>query len=438
MSSVNTGAWQTFFKAENPRFKNFNSAEDLIGQEELVQEELAKLGYFYGPIDGDWGPRSKAYMRNFQRAHGIQATGEIDDATLGALKFFRKIDFKTLVAKTLASPTGDTLTISGERISKEILKEYALFNIGPSTNPWDTGSYNYQLMQGLSQNQPISISEQSQTNGVAGKILEESSAEQVVGYLSFGTNFSDASHEFEIEDLSGSTQFSIAKDGNTDRYKVTIPNFQVGELTRKTFQVKVKKKSNRNVISQRKFNILMIPAEGNSTKNTGATTTTIAQTAVETLPKVKTLQTSINDKVTRLNGLKTSVETEATFLQSETDPNKAKKQYEKIVSDQKEAKDLLESIKKDFALVESYLKNAIDFASNDDSSSQAAEDSALNSIINIRNTLNTAKYKSDLDDRLKEINDLKSQAKIKYDSINSSAPGSTTSPGTPLPVDPTL
>lgn len=50
-----------------------------------VQGELRQLGYYAGPIDGSWGPESRAGMAAFQQARGLPVSGQPDQASLNAL-----------------------------------------------------------------------------------------------------------------------------------------------------------------------------------------------------------------------------------------------------------------------------------------------------------------------------------------------------------------
>ena len=49
------------------------------------QLELKARGYFFGPVDGRKGPRTRAALRNFQRAEGLTPSGSLDQATLERL-----------------------------------------------------------------------------------------------------------------------------------------------------------------------------------------------------------------------------------------------------------------------------------------------------------------------------------------------------------------
>lgn len=51
-----------------------------------VQGRLANLGYDVGPIDGNIGPRTRDAIKQFQRAEGMESTGEMDAPTLQKLK----------------------------------------------------------------------------------------------------------------------------------------------------------------------------------------------------------------------------------------------------------------------------------------------------------------------------------------------------------------
>lgn len=50
-----------------------------------VQAELARRGYYRGPIDGDIGPGSRAAIARFQADRGLAVTGYINTSLLSAL-----------------------------------------------------------------------------------------------------------------------------------------------------------------------------------------------------------------------------------------------------------------------------------------------------------------------------------------------------------------
>ncbi len=50
-----------------------------------VQQTLKQQGFNPGPVDGVMGPRTEQALRTFQQAHGLQASGSLDERTLSAL-----------------------------------------------------------------------------------------------------------------------------------------------------------------------------------------------------------------------------------------------------------------------------------------------------------------------------------------------------------------
>jgi hypothetical protein len=51
-----------------------------------VQKELAQLGYYHGQVDGVIGPETEAAVRWFQSVDELPVTGQINSATLRALR----------------------------------------------------------------------------------------------------------------------------------------------------------------------------------------------------------------------------------------------------------------------------------------------------------------------------------------------------------------
>src|ERR1700719_863046 len=66
----------------------YSPAEVTPSQETIVavQKELAKLGYYHGPIDGLIGPQTGRAISWFQSVDKLSVTGRIDDPTLEALQ----------------------------------------------------------------------------------------------------------------------------------------------------------------------------------------------------------------------------------------------------------------------------------------------------------------------------------------------------------------
>jgi peptidoglycan hydrolase-like protein with peptidoglycan-binding domain len=50
-----------------------------------IQQALNDKGFNVGPVDGQMGPKTKAALKQFQQAQGLQASGKLDQQTVAAL-----------------------------------------------------------------------------------------------------------------------------------------------------------------------------------------------------------------------------------------------------------------------------------------------------------------------------------------------------------------
>jgi peptidoglycan hydrolase-like protein with peptidoglycan-binding domain len=50
-----------------------------------VQQRLRALGFYRGGVDGLWGAGTQAALERFQQGRGLQATGQVNPATVQAL-----------------------------------------------------------------------------------------------------------------------------------------------------------------------------------------------------------------------------------------------------------------------------------------------------------------------------------------------------------------
>jgi peptidoglycan hydrolase-like protein with peptidoglycan-binding domain len=50
-----------------------------------LQGELARLGYYHGPVDGVPRPETTNAIRSFQADEGLAVTGQVDPNLIGAL-----------------------------------------------------------------------------------------------------------------------------------------------------------------------------------------------------------------------------------------------------------------------------------------------------------------------------------------------------------------
>ncbi|MEP6822089.1 MAG: peptidoglycan-binding domain-containing protein [Chthoniobacterales bacterium] len=88
----NAGYWYPAY-GYDPYFSSYVYDAPIYGYNDLepgeviarVQAELQRLGYDPGSVDGDFGPATREALVAYQQDNGLQATGEIDQDTLGAL-----------------------------------------------------------------------------------------------------------------------------------------------------------------------------------------------------------------------------------------------------------------------------------------------------------------------------------------------------------------
>ncbi|UPY36320.1 peptidoglycan-binding domain-containing protein [Sediminicoccus sp. KRV36] len=55
------------------------------GATAMIQEKLQQAGVYAGRADGVWGPESQAALERFQQTRNLQATGQLNQATVATL-----------------------------------------------------------------------------------------------------------------------------------------------------------------------------------------------------------------------------------------------------------------------------------------------------------------------------------------------------------------
>jgi peptidoglycan hydrolase-like protein with peptidoglycan-binding domain len=50
-----------------------------------AQTKLNDMGFHAGRVDGVWGPRTQAAVRNFQQSEDLETTGQLNQETMNAL-----------------------------------------------------------------------------------------------------------------------------------------------------------------------------------------------------------------------------------------------------------------------------------------------------------------------------------------------------------------
>jgi peptidoglycan hydrolase-like protein with peptidoglycan-binding domain len=84
---VALGAPTTGGPAVGPGAMGGGAAADLLspGAVRNIQQRLRVLGFYRGGVDGLWGPGTQAALERFQQGRGLQASGQVNPATLTAL-----------------------------------------------------------------------------------------------------------------------------------------------------------------------------------------------------------------------------------------------------------------------------------------------------------------------------------------------------------------
>jgi len=104
-----------------------------------AQSRLHTYGYYNGPIDGMWGPETKAAVERYQQNRGLTMTGRLDDSTRNSLRV------PGVSPVTLSDPT-DVRTIQNR------LRQLGHYN-GPADGVWGSDTQiameNFQRSRGL-------------------------------------------------------------------------------------------------------------------------------------------------------------------------------------------------------------------------------------------------------------------------------------------------
>jgi peptidoglycan hydrolase-like protein with peptidoglycan-binding domain len=73
------------------------AAQDELASTAALQQTLTLAGYWDGPVDGQWTDELTDALKEFQTDLGVEATGEVDAATIAA--------FEEALATAQATPT---------------------------------------------------------------------------------------------------------------------------------------------------------------------------------------------------------------------------------------------------------------------------------------------------------------------------------------------
>lgn len=105
------------------------------GEVASLQRALAAAGFSPGPIDGDFGPKTRAAVLAFQRAHGLTADGIAGPRTLAALRGASSTTSST--GAPAAGATSGSVLRQGSRGGEVASLQRALAAAGFSPGPVD-------------------------------------------------------------------------------------------------------------------------------------------------------------------------------------------------------------------------------------------------------------------------------------------------------------
>ena len=81
-SSTNAPVPSSAMPSRNTMYKgSMESPHDVAVLQEALDSTGANL-----KVDGAWGPKTEAALRNYQRIHGLQVTGQLNKATFTKLE----------------------------------------------------------------------------------------------------------------------------------------------------------------------------------------------------------------------------------------------------------------------------------------------------------------------------------------------------------------
>ena len=106
-----------------------------------IQRGLRAAGFDPGGADGQFGPRTRAAIRNWQSARGARGTGYLDGPAASALQSAAAARFQATEAATVASPPSPSATAAQESLFWQ--------SIVNSTDPADFEAYLEQFPNGL-------------------------------------------------------------------------------------------------------------------------------------------------------------------------------------------------------------------------------------------------------------------------------------------------
>ena len=85
-----------------------------------VQQGLSQMGYNPGIVNGVWSPETASALQAFQKANGIEPTGNIDIVTLRTLGVPRRA-LRAMIAEQVGSRLGERGEMSGGQLGEGLV-----------------------------------------------------------------------------------------------------------------------------------------------------------------------------------------------------------------------------------------------------------------------------------------------------------------------------
>jgi peptidoglycan hydrolase-like protein with peptidoglycan-binding domain len=128
---------------------------------QMVQQRLRQQGAYNGEIDGVWGADSQAALERFQQTHGLQVTGQLNQATVATLG----IPPDQLLSAGQPAPSaavatpvaGSTLSPAAVQAIQTRLRDLNYYN-GPTDGIW--GAETQQAIERFQQGRALQVNGQ--------------------------------------------------------------------------------------------------------------------------------------------------------------------------------------------------------------------------------------------------------------------------------------